>query len=321
MFHLDQNTRQRQAAFEMALKLLRDSISLAAKYEQTAMNVWPITSRVLPHLLSIVEAFDRAQPRIEVPLLLAQSLAELSRTDRVDKVFVSKARFLLCKADEILECIQSPNDIEGRANVLKTLAFCTDTFGISERARGLSLRKRCLEARRKAHSALPAPACVSDEKVLWKATMDMVYSLLQLGRIEEVEKICQEYHTACRHWGGESIHSREYAKYHHYMAYVFLHKADTKNATEAAKKSYNLVAQEEVSQNVIQFRLCWAMMLFHNNEREKATREHRELLESIIGKYGELDSVTLQSRLILGILYFRMCELSQAEYVIPQMLK
>lgn len=318
LLKLNKDAGRRQEAFERALSLLREVVPPPSHVLQADAETWPSTLKVLPHLLSLVEAFDQAQPRIEIPLLFPELLTDVGGMNMYDRGFTAKAQVLLKKAEETLDVLKSPLNTTLRGNVLTLLGLCTDTLGISERANGLKVRQRGLEVRKKYFATVDRKDRErEDEILLFNAETDLACSLQQLNSLEEVGKICKRCLKEYRSWGNEEQYPYEYAKYHNHMAYVFLFDGNTQKATESAKKGFELMARGSPgAQIAVTFRFDWATIRFQNGETASAISEHKIILESRVQECGDYNILTLQSRLIIGIMFFWEEKYVEAEYVI-----
>ena len=325
LLKLNKDRERRHLAFEGALDLLKNFVTRPSLTQQSGSDPWTLTLKILPHLRSLVEAYDRAQPRIEASSLFAEFLIDVSKTGMVDRGYTKEARLFLEKAEEALD---DPDELDlcsetiMRVDILTTLGLCSDKMGISERAKAYDIRQKNLETAKNYSKAIPEEVRMRrHEMVLNNAKMELAYSMQSFNRMQDVARICHEYHAECQHWGREDEYPNEYAKYYNRMAYVYLHKGDTEKAAKSSERAYRLIAQKSPdAYAVARFRFDWATIMFQDGQTDCAIEEHKSLLhwrEQVCGKSNVL---TLQSRLSIGIMYCLIGDMPQAEYEIPDVV-
>lgn len=314
LLKLNSDTGRRQAAFERVTILLRETYPTPNPWQIPDASKWPLTLKVLPHLLNLVRCFDRSDAPIQLHLQFAELLADVG-IELYDRGFTSDAWTLSEKAGEILNSLQQPMETQLRGNILTVRGLCTDTLGISKRAEGLEVRQRALQVRKKVfddiHRSNITP---NDEILLYNAETDLACSLQNFNRLEEVADICRKCYLKYRSWGTEEQYPYEYAKFYNHMAYVLRERGDTQEANRHSERGYELMSEGAPGTQITEtFRFDWATIMFQSGDVDRAIREHKIVLDSRIQGCGKFNLLTLQSRLILGIMYYFIGDYNQAE--------
>ena len=315
MQQLNKDTATRQKAFERAALLLREIFPSASRLQQAEVDKWPLIRQVLPHLLSLTSAYTRADPNIQGSLLFAELLADVGGMNLYDRGFSRDAQTLLKAAESILDDLGYPENSRIRGDILIVSGLATDHIGITERLQGLEKRLRAMEVRQNCFSQISADkVTVDDEILLYNSFTDLACSYQQLNRFDEVEKYCGECLQKYKTWGNEEEYPYEYAKYHHHMAFVQIYRKETNKAVESGRKAADLMALANPgAQLATIYRFDWAVFLLQNGDTDRAIEEHRNIFNERVMECGNLNLLTIQSRLMLGIMYFRKNDLDEAE--------
>ena len=315
MHKLNKDTATRQKAFERAALLLRETFPSASRLQQAEVDKWPLIRMVLPHLLSLTSAYTRAEPNIQGSLLFAELLVDVGGMNLYDRGFPRDAQTLLTAAESTLDELQYPENSRIRGDILIVLGLTTDHVGITERLRGLDKRLRAMEVRQKCFSQIPADkVTIDDEILLYNSFTDLACSYQQLNRFAEVEKYCEKCLEKYKTWGNEGDYPYEYAKYHHHMAFIQIYRKETDKAVESGRKAADLMARAVPgAQLATIYRFDWAVFLFQHGETARAIEEHKVIFNERVKECGNLNLLTIQSRLMLGIMYFCQKDLDEAE--------
>lgn len=305
----------RETAFARVVSLLREEYPLGSKVQQAEPLNWPLTQKLLPHILSLSLAFDRSDPPISGSLKFAELLSDVGGMNMYDRGFIEDAQKLLEMALGVLDKMNHPLESVLRGNIFTVLGLLSDTIGISKRAEGHIMREKNVIVRENCHKNIPqAEVTVDDEILLFNAQTDLACSLQHLNRFDEVVSTCEKCLKQYRSWGSEEEYPYEYAKYYHHIAYVLLYEGKTDDAAKQSKHGSDLMALAKPgSQLAVTFRFEWATILFQVGKTADALREHHEMLQLRIDGCGENNLLTLQSRLHIGIMYYHIKEFSKAE--------
>ena len=315
MQKLNKDTTTRQKAFDRATLLLREHFPSPLRIQQAEAKKWPSIVLVLPHLLNLASAFKRAMPSMQGSLLFAELLADVGGMNLYDRGLVKEAQTLLRAAQSTLDSIQHPERSRLRGDISIVLGLLTDIVGISERLEGLELRKQAVQVREDCFSQIP-PAEVSteDEILLHNSYTDLACSYQQLNRFDEVEHFSEKCLEKYKSWGSEDEYPYEYAKYFHHMAFVHIFRKQTAKAVEYGKKAADLMALGAPGAQIATIYLFdWAVFLFQNGEIDYAFEEHKAIFDRRLRECGNLNILTIQSRLMLGIMSFCRNDLDEAE--------
>ena len=312
---LNKDTDTRQKAFERATLLLRETFPSPSRLQQAEVDKWPLIRLVLPHLLSLTSAYIRAEPEIRGSLLFAELLADIGGMNLYDRGFVKDAQTLLRTAETTLDKLHHPKDSRIRGDILIVLGLMTDHVGITQRLEGLDTRLRAMEIRQNCFSQIPADEVTTDDEILlYNSYTDLACSYQQLNRFDEVETYCEKCLQKYETWGKEEEYPYEHAKYHHHMAFVHIYRQETTKAVQSGKRAADLMALAVPgAQLATIYRFDWAVFLFQNGETDRAIEEHKAIFNERVKECGKLNLLTIQSRLMLGIMYFCKGDLDEAE--------
>jgi len=175
------DTISRHAAFTRVVNLLRESFPTPTPLQQANAEIWPLTLKVLQHLLRLVAVFSRIEPRIAGNLPFAELLADVVGMDLLDHGFTGEVQTLSRAAEDVLNHLQYPLETTLRGNILAMLGLCYDPLGITGRAEGLKVRRKNLIVRERCFgNMVPSSRHVDDE--IW--LLQRLYrSLLQSSTI------------------------------------------------------------------------------------------------------------------------------------------
>ena len=316
LLKLNRDITRRQLAFERVITILWGTRPSPSPLLQPAARLWPFAQQTLPHLLNTVKAYGRSRPPIKPPLLFAELLGDVGEIITYDRGFtVIDARTLLKKAEEVLDNLQQPFATPLRGKILTALGRCTDALGISERAEGYQVRQKALAVHQELWKGIPqARRGTEDDRLLFNAEADIVYSLQNENRFDEVNAICKRCRQMYEEWGTEEERPYEWAKYHNHMAYFFLNKGDTQKATNYSRRGYELMTKvSPAEQLALRYRFDLANVMYQNREAFEAIVEQRAVLELCMEEYGNSNLWTLQCRLNIGIMSYLAVDLDEAE--------
>ncbi|KAL9611297.1 MAG: hypothetical protein Q9167_004061 [Letrouitia subvulpina] len=238
---LNKEPQQRNATFTRVINLLRDGFPPPSKLQQAEAHRWPRISEVLPHLQSLLLAFERANPRMKGNIAFAELLSDVGGMDLYDRGRVHEAYKLSKKAEEILDDLSLLLETPLRGDLLTVVGLCTDFMSLERRLEGLRIREKCQQLRKLCHSAILPANITSDDKIrLYNSYMDLACSQQQFNDFDDVEKNCEECLIQYKKWGTEDDLPYEYAKYYNHMAYVLLYRGESAKAVEYAKRGYEL---------------------------------------------------------------------------------
>ncbi|KAL8897325.1 MAG: hypothetical protein Q9207_007268 [Kuettlingeria erythrocarpa] len=166
MQKLNKDTETRQTAFERATILLRENFPSSSRIQQADPEKWPLIGKVLPHVLSLLSAFERAEPCIIRTMTFAELLADVGGMNMFDRGFVKDAQTILQAAESTLDDLHEPKHSRLRGDIVIVLGLVTDHIGITERLEGLDLRLRAKEIREKCFSDIAAGQATIDDEIL-----------------------------------------------------------------------------------------------------------------------------------------------------------
>lgn len=316
MLHkLDNEQGRRSTAFCRVVDLLRENFPSPSNLQIAEAHVWPLIKRVLPHLQSILRAFERARPTIAGSFVFAELLADVGGMDLYDRGQVHEAYKLSNKAVAILDSLGTPMETPLRGDALTVIGLCTDVMGVDKRLEGLEVREKCLEVRQRCYDMIPpGEVTVADRIRLYNSYMDLVCSQQQFNDFDKIERNAEKCFVQYQSWGDENKFPYEHAKYYNQMAYVFLYEGKTAKAVEFAKKGFELAERATPgTQLAVLNKFDWANILFQHGYVEQSLKAHKDILRIRKTECGEENIRTLESRLNIGIIHYFEGQLDRAE--------
>ena len=312
---LDQEPDRRENAFSRVVNLLRRNFPPPSKLQIAEAHIWPLIKRVLPHLQSILIAFERARPAMVGSLVFAELLADVGGIDLYDRGRIHEAYKLSNKTVTILDALGAPLATPLRGDALTVIGLCTDVMSIDNRIEALEVREMCLDVRQRCYDLIPSgKITVHDLIRLYNSHTDLLCSLQHFNYFERIEQIAEECHLQYKSWGDEKEFPYEYAKYYNHMAYVFLYRGKGAKAVDFAKKGFELAEMATPGTQLAALYKCdWANILFQCGEVEESLRVHKEVLRFRKRECGEVNVRTLESRLNIGIIHYFRGHPDQAE--------
>lgn len=304
---MNRDPLQRDTTFTRVVNLLRDSFPPPSKLQQAEAHVWPRIIEVLPHLQSLLSAFERANPRMRGDLAFAELLSDVGGMDLYDRGRVLEAYRLSNKAEELLDTLSMPLETPLRGDVLTVIGLCTDFMSLEKRLEGLEIREKCQRVRKLCHDAIPPAVVTLDDNIrLYNSYMDLVCSQQQFNDFDEVEKNCEECLVQYKKWDtDEEKIPYEYAKYYNHMAYVLLYKGDSAKAVKYAKRGFELAEKATPgAQLAVLYKYDWANILFQHGAVEESLAEHEKMLKMLKIDCGKANIRTMKSRLNTGIICY-----------------
>lgn len=306
---------QRDAAFTRVVNLLRDSFPPPSPLQQAEAHVWPRIIEVLPHLQSLLSAFERANPRMRGTLAFAELLADVGGMDLYDRGRVLEAYKLSRKAEELLDTLSMPLETPLRGDILTVIGLCTDFMSLEKRLEGLKIREKCQQVRKLCYDAIPSAAVTLDDRIrLYNSYMDLVCSQQQFNDFDNVEKNCEECLVQYKKWDiDEEKLPYEYAKYYNHMAYVLLYRGDSAMAVKYAKRGYELAEKATPgAQLAVLYKYDWANILFQHGAEKESLAEHLKMLKMLKQDCGKANIRTVKSRINIGIMHYFMGNMAAA---------
>ena len=316
MLHkLNNEPDRRETAFCRVVNILRESFPSPSKLQIAEAHVWPLIKRVLPHLQSILLAFERAQPGIAGSLVFAELLADVGGMDLYDRGRIHEAYKLSNKTVAILDALGAPLVTPLRGDALTVIGLCTDVMSIDKRLEGLKVREKCLDVRKRCYDMIPPEDITVHDRVrLYNSYTDLACSLQHFNDFSRIEQIAQKCFVQYKSWGDENRFPYEYAKYYNHMAYVFLYEGRTAEAVDFAKKGFELAEMATPgAQLAVLYKFDWANILFQHGHTERSLKAHQEVLRFRKRECGAENVRTLESRLNIGIILYFRGQLDQAE--------
>ena len=317
------DSTERQTAFGRVVNLLKRFFLRPPHLQQVGMSSWTVTRKIIPHLLQSLAVLNFTQFHVQPSLLFVELLVDVSQNNIIHRGFVGEARTFLTKAEETLYTLRIPIEDTIYMDVFTLLGLCADMSGISERAQGFKMRQNYLQLCERGLAAIPPQQRTTPQEIkITRAKMNKAYSLQHLNHFSEVAEICAEYYSQQQKWNEEFRQAHDWLKYKSLMAYFYLFAGDSEKAILYAKEAYDLIASKSADKNssdeliAARYKFSWATIMFQTGQENLAIEEHRQILDLRIQNCSESRIPTLQSRLIIGIMYHLTGEYSQAEFVI-----
>lgn len=316
LIRLNEHPEEREATLHRVLCLLRSQFPPPSPLQIANREVWPRLTKVLPHVMSALHAFERAWPRMSGSLFFAQLISDVGGMDLFDRGLITEAYNLNRAVESMLDSLQYPLDTPLRGDALTILGLCTDNMAINKRREGLDIRRKCLDIRRRCFEAIPAHKVTLEDIIhLYNSYTDLVCSLQQANDFKGVEENLETCLEQYRSWGPESdtILAYEYAKYYNQMAYVLLWESRGEDAVAFADKAYALVEKAAPGTGISRiYQSDYAHILFQNGGRDEARRILGTVLEVSGRECGKDNLRTLEIGLNVAIMDYLMGDFVKA---------
>ncbi|KAI4924849.1 uncharacterized protein J4E92_006885 [Alternaria infectoria] len=310
---LDQDPAHRKVFFERACYLLGRVFPRPSPLQQPESEKWPQIEAYLPQLLTLESAFLRAQPPIKGSLDFAVLLSSVG-LNVWDRGLSNDAKSLMLTAEKVLDSIGWDRWAMERSDIYVILGILTDTVGITQRTEGLQYREKALEIRQHYVDTIPQADMTLEEEIrYYNAITDRICSWQQFNRYEDIEKHCTIVIEKYKSWGKETDFPYEYAKFYHHMAYVLIYRGERAKAVDYAQHASKLLRMGNFGLLGVLFRFDCATVMFQAGQIEAAISEHEQVLEHRLLKLGRSNLMTLQSRLMLGVIHYTLHDFSKAK--------
>jgi len=302
---LNRSSEERSSAFQCAFTIVRRLVPRASFLLQAEPEKWKVTEPHMPQLLSLCRAFSRSSPRISAPYAFAELLYDVGM-NMWDRGLTEDGQQVLRTAEEVLDRVGCPEENSLRANIHIVLALILEHVGISARREALERRKKGYAIRKAIYDRKPEAERTHDDEVLiYAAYVDMARSYAQCNDFENVRIICEEAKQKYDEWGDHTTIPFEYSKYYRLTAFAFAYEGDTAQAVANTARSAELQrAADPDALLASMFRFDWVIMLFRDNQRQKAIQHLHEISEFRERACGKNAFLTLQVHIALGVFYF-----------------
>ena len=308
---------KRQEVFEQALIIVRKVFPASSPIQVPEPSSWREHQKLLPHVMSLHNAFVEAKSGIRGSRKFASLLSDAG-INQWARGFTRDGLLLLETAEQVLFSISSDDldtfdDLDVmRADINAIIALMHDNTGISTRVAGLRRREIALEIRQKRTESLTQISRV-EETLLYNAWLDYAISLLQYNRYEDAEPILNNCLAKYREWGTPEDIPFEYAKYNHKMAFIRMYQGKYNEAIELGQLGVRYMDETGNEALMLRFKFDLACIHLQSGMAEDAFKLHKEVLEKRIIVCGKINEGTLQSYYAVGALYELRNEFDEAE--------
>ncbi|KAJ5442003.1 hypothetical protein N7445_005010 [Penicillium cf. griseofulvum] len=325
LLRLNKHTRERELAFKRVISLLREHFPPPSKLQIANAEVWPRLTKVLPHILSAMRAFERARPQIKGNEFLAELLSDIAGMDLYDRGLITEAYELNRTVGKILDSLHCPLETPLRGDALTILGLCTDNMALSKRREGLEIREKCQIIRQRCFEDIPTKAITREDRIrLYNSYTDLVCSKQQLNDFEGVRQILRECFKQYQRWGRQDDNdlAYEYAKYYNHMSYVLLWEGKDDQAVESAKKAWQLVERAAPNTGISRlYQSDYAHILFQKamtgDEGTESKHKAFDILKVLLflseQECGKDNVRTQEIRLNVGAMSYFIGDLNYAE--------
>ncbi|KAI9888223.1 MAG: hypothetical protein M1814_000954 [Vezdaea aestivalis] len=317
---------ERNLSFSRVIHLIRDNFedpSIFAKLQIAEAHAWPKITKVLPHLLSAYNFFEKSWPDTKGTMFFAQLLYDVAGMDLYDRGWITETYKINKLIQKLLISFGPPFESRLMADSLSMIGMCTDFMALSKRQEGLEIRKRCVTIREKCFADIP-PNMITREDRIWlhNGYTDLVCSQQQINDFDNARQNLDKCFENYQLWGGEDDIPYEYSKYYNQMAYVLLYQNESKKAVEYAKKGYELVEKATPGALIaILYKFDYANILFQHGDAEGARKKLEEILKVCKLDCGKDNIRTFEIRLNIGIVSYFMKDLPYAEKKLRKALR
>lgn len=315
---LSHDPEQRDLHFQKVIYLLRENFSEKSammKLQIAEAHAWPRITRVLPHLMTAFNFFERSWPDMKGDIFFAQLLSDVAGMDLYDRGRIAEAYRVNQMVEKILNHLGYPRVSRLMADSLAIVGLCSDFMALSKRQEGLETRKQCVEIREGCFAEIPKDDVTMEDKIwLHNSYTDLVCSQQQINDFEGARKNLELCYPQYQEWGSEDEIPYEYSKYFNQMAYVLLYENDSAKAVEYAKRGYELVEQATPgAQIAVLYKFDYANILFQHGEKLGALAMLRDLLKVCKHDCGKDNVRTLEVRLNIGIVCYFLEQYDEAK--------
>ena len=287
--------------FWQAFTVVRQAFPAPSPIQVPSAQEWMVYQRLLPHVYALRSAYLEATGRIEgtrdfVELLSDAGINQWERGVTRDGVL------LLRTAEEVLSRLKFDDADLQKAKIDTTMALMSDNTGISTRAEGLERRREVLDIRQK-HLKTPSLAPQNDEILLYNAWMDYSISLLQYNRYKEAKPIIESCFERYKAWGTQDELPFEYAKYHHWIAIVYMYEGNFGEAIRHGELGVELMANADNEFLKSRFMFDLACIILQSGDIERALNTHQKVHEARLRTSGRTNELTLHSCHAIGAIH------------------
>jgi len=314
---LNKDVDARDIAFKNVVRVIRENFpdpSKMAKLQIAQAHVWPLITRVLPHLLTTFSAFERSWPSMKSDMFFAQLLSDIAGIDLFDRGRISETYKINKMIEKVLDSLNY-HKCRLMGNALIMIGLRTDYMALSKRQEGLEIRQRCVEIRQHYFASIPPhEVTLEDMILLYNSYTDLALSQLQINDFDGARKNVEQCYARYQQWGTEGEIPYEYSKFYSLMANVLLYENESEKAVEFAKKGGELVEQATPgTQATVACKFVYANILFQHGDQHNALKILKEILKVCKRDCGNDNVHTLEVRLNVGIVSYFLKEWDYAE--------
>ena len=327
---------ERTTAFKRVVRILRENFPPPSKVQIAESSVWPNLQKVLPHLLTLLQAFEAFSSTMKGDIEFAELLCDVGGMDLWDRGKIAESYWINMNAEKILDSIEDtgrdltaihqPDQplLTGKAlkaaslksDALTISGLSTDFMALSKRQEGFEMRQRCKKIRQLCFQSIPEQEVSLDDKIrLYNSYGDLATSLQQLNDFEGVRENMEECLKNYKLWGDEDAIPYEYAKYYSMTSFALIYERDYGTAVDYAEKAYKLIEERYPgTSSAILHKSDYALVLFQTGKdgREEAEKILKDLLTDSERDCGEANTRTLELRMIYGIMLYFLDRLDEA---------
>lgn len=233
-----------------------------------------------------------------------------------DRGIAEGAKSLMLTAEKVLDSIDCDPWAMERSDIRVILGILTDSRGITQRVEGLQYRESAHQIRKRYIDSIPPDQLTLEEEIRYYNTVtDLACSQQQFNLYNKIEETCNLVLQKYKSWGTEDQFPYEFAKYYHHMAYVLISRGETNKAVQYASHATKLLEQGSFGLLATVFKFDCATLYFQNAQPDLAISEHEQVLRHREDKLGRSNILTIQTRLVLGVIYYFTNQIENAEYV------
>jgi tetratricopeptide (TPR) repeat protein len=302
---------RRQAVFRQALTLVRKVFPVPSPIQVPEAGRWLEYQRLLPHVLSLRNAFYEGDVRIEGSRKFVTLLADAG-INQWEQGFTREGLLLLRSAEDVLESINFDGAELMKADIHTIIALMFDNTGSTNRAEGLKRRQKALHIRQD-HVEKLAKVDRTEETLVYNSLMDYSISLLQYNRYKEAEPIIEKCLVKFREWDTPENIPYEYAKYYHWISMIRMYQGRFTEAIELGKQGVDLMEKTGNSSLANRFRFDLACIVLQSGDMSKALAMHQVVYKARIKISGKANELTLHSCYALGAMHEHLGDLPEAE--------
>ena len=223
---------------------------------------------------------------------------------------------LLRSAEQILDRLGA-NESVMRANIHIIIGLFLTEFGIEHREEVASRFEQALRIREELQRQTPPIKFTRTQDVLLHNAKSnwATGTLLQYYKYDEALPVFEECLKKYQSWGQREDISYEYAKYDHHVGVVKTFQQDFPKAIELAARAVDTVAIGTGPRSAIanRYKFDLACTYLQAGHLEQSLQVHQEVLAARIEMGGDCHNLALQSFYALGVLYYELGRMSEAE--------